>query len=176
MKKTYWVKKDPNAKKEEIEWYEMSGIEFYKFITSPENKMRYFIDFDDMKIETDKTEYIQWRKEKNHRNYLQEQERQFITNSFDELYFKGDLNNQEILEPLFNCFEEEIERKLLCEKVQEAVLGLTTEEHWLIYELFLSEKNISESLLSLISGIPRTTLSYRKKAILKKLKKILNDY
>ena len=56
MSKTYWIKKDPDLKNEETEWVEMSGIDFYRFLKSPESKDRYFIDFDDLKIETDKEE------------------------------------------------------------------------------------------------------------------------
>jgi hypothetical protein len=176
MNRTYWVKKNPESEKEETEWYEMSGIEFYKFITAPENKNRYFINFYDMKIEANKHEYTEWRKEQNHRNYLKQQERQFKTISLDEFYLNGDLYNNAALETVFLQFEEEIERTLISEKIKAALHKLALPEQLLIYELILSDKVISDRKLSMLIGIPHATLNKRKRVILNKLKKYLKKY
>ena len=44
--KRYFRKKDPTCRPEDIEWIEMSGKEFYRFITSPEAENHHFIDID----------------------------------------------------------------------------------------------------------------------------------
>ena len=48
MAKTiYLVKKNPESKKENTEWLQMSGEEFYRFIHSEEGEGRYFIHLTD---------------------------------------------------------------------------------------------------------------------------------
>ena len=48
MAKTiYLVKKNPESKKENTEWMQMSGEEFYRFTHSEEGKGRYFIHLTD---------------------------------------------------------------------------------------------------------------------------------
>lgn len=64
MAKQYYIKKDPSATGSDIEWAAINGKEFYKLITSPAGKGRYFIDMDEFIIESTKAEYKDWRKEK----------------------------------------------------------------------------------------------------------------
>ena len=52
MSKRYFRKKDPNCKAEDTEWIEMTGREYYRFVTAPENKRRFFIDMDDVVLES----------------------------------------------------------------------------------------------------------------------------
>ena len=53
-RKIYLVKKDPTCKKENIEWLQPTGREFFKFLASPESKGRYFIRLrDDVSFECD---------------------------------------------------------------------------------------------------------------------------
>ena len=44
MYKRYFIKKDPNCRKKDIEWIELSGREFYRFVNDPANKDRHFVD------------------------------------------------------------------------------------------------------------------------------------
>ena len=43
MSKRYFRKRDPNCKAEDTEWIEMTGREYYRFVTAPENKRRFFM-------------------------------------------------------------------------------------------------------------------------------------
>lgn len=43
--------RDPRCKPSEIEWIEMTGTEFYRFVNSPEGCGRHFIDMDDVVLE-----------------------------------------------------------------------------------------------------------------------------
>lgn len=171
MSKTYWIKNKPTSKIEETEWTEMSGIEFYKFINSPESEGRYFIDYDDMKIEANKEEYVKWRKEMNHRYYLNEQKRKYITISFDESGFENDCINNGIIEIPNTVIEESIEKPLMHEKVNEALLELSNDDMQLIKLIYFHNKNRTE--IALLSNISQQAVSKKVARILRKLKKII---
>ena len=57
-----------------VEWIAINGKEFYQLITSPAGKGRYFIDMDEFMIESTEAEYKDWRREKDHSDYLRKQE------------------------------------------------------------------------------------------------------
>ena len=44
----YFRKKNPTSGTADVEWVEMSGEEFYSFVTAPENRNRYFVDMGDV--------------------------------------------------------------------------------------------------------------------------------
>ena len=69
----YFRKKDPAAQESNPEWIEMSGQEFYRFITSPAGRGCFFIDMEDVVIEAPKETYEEWRREQSRKNYRQNQ-------------------------------------------------------------------------------------------------------
>ena len=79
MARQYFVKQDPSVPENFIVWLKMNGQEFYRFITSPEGRGRYFVDMDDIVIEASKEQYEDWRREKDHSDYLREQEEGSLT-------------------------------------------------------------------------------------------------
>lgn len=58
----------------DVEWVEMSGEEFYNFVTAPENRNRYFVDMGDVVLECSKEEYKKFKMEDDHSRYILEQE------------------------------------------------------------------------------------------------------
>ena len=74
MYKRYFRMRDPKCRPEQVEWIEMTGSEFYRFVNSPESKGRYFIDMGDVVLESSKREAQVHRAEKDHSDYLKEQE------------------------------------------------------------------------------------------------------
>ena len=56
MYKRYFRMKDPKCRPEQVEWIEMTGREFYRFVNSPEGQGRHFIDMDDVVLEASETE------------------------------------------------------------------------------------------------------------------------
>lgn len=62
MYKRYFRMKDPRCKPNEIEWIEMAGSEFYRFVNSPEGRDRHFIDMDDVVLEASESEVRSFRK------------------------------------------------------------------------------------------------------------------
>lgn len=65
-------------------------------------------------------------------------------------------------------FEEKVMRKIMIEKLPEAILILTDEEKELIQQIYFN--HISERELAKLWNIPRKTLSYRKDKVLLKLR------
>ena len=63
MAKRYFRKRDPAAQESNLEWIEMSGQEFYRFITSPAGRGCFFIDMEDVVIEAPKEVYEEWRRD-----------------------------------------------------------------------------------------------------------------
>jgi DNA-directed RNA polymerase specialized sigma subunit len=175
MSKTYWVKKNPNCEKSKIEWIQINGIEFYKFITSPKGKDRYFIDLENFMIESTKAEYVKWRSEKDHSDYLKEQEEGYKIVSFYSMDIEHDCNGEDVIEDSFVNVESAIERLLILEKLSEALLILSTEECLLIDKLYLCNPPKTERELSALIGIPQKTINDRKNRILNGLNNFLKN-
>ena len=73
MARRYFRKKGPAAQESNPEWIEMSGQEFYQFITSPAGRGCFFIDMEDVVIEAPREIYEEWRREQSWKNYHQNQ-------------------------------------------------------------------------------------------------------
>ena len=78
------IKKNPATSGPDVEWTAINGKEFYQLITSSIGKGRYFIDMDEFMIESTEAEYMDWCKERDHSDYLHEQESQvqLLSNCF----------------------------------------------------------------------------------------------
>ena len=82
----------------------------------------------------------------------------------------GELNGETVLASEFDV-EELVIKNLMLEKLALAKEELTRDERLLI-DLFY-EENKSQDEISNITGIPQTTVSYRLKKVIKKLRKIM---
>jgi hypothetical protein len=76
---TYLVWKNPNCNGNNPEWMQISGREFYALVNTSAGKKRHFIKLRkasendvDIVLEATATEYVNWRKEKDHADYLAE--------------------------------------------------------------------------------------------------------
>jgi hypothetical protein len=173
MSRTYWVKKNPNCNKDETQWIEMNGNEFYKFIISPKGKGRYFIDFDDYKIEATIADYVKWRSEKDHSDYLREKAADYITISLYAMETADGCNGEDVIGDVSINVEIDIEKLLMIENLREVLLTLPSDERSLIQKLFLCDLPKTERALSVLEGIPQKTINDRKNRILVRLKNLL---
>lgn len=73
MKKQYFRKKEISTVDNDFEWIQMSGQEFYQFITSSDGRGRYFIDMGDIVIEAPRDIYKDWHKEHSYQQYRNKQ-------------------------------------------------------------------------------------------------------
>lgn len=85
MFKRYFRKKDPLCKTGDIKWVEMSGREYYSFVTDPENKGRWFVDMGGVVLECTEDEYKRYKAEDDHSSYILEQERRWVTQSLEHM-------------------------------------------------------------------------------------------
>ena len=170
MKKIYMVKKNPNMPESEDNWIMMNGYEFARFMETEEGQRRKknFAQIDACGEERAK----EWRSEKDAHDYLKECEAEsgIETVSFDSVEVDGEeLSLEEVVaDPGCDVVEEAFKHMSL-EQLSVALDTLSDDEYYLIFSLYLRDEPYSEYELSRVSGIPRTTISYRKKQILEKL-------
>lgn len=176
MRKRYFRMKDPKCRPEEIEWIEMTGREFYCFVHSPEGQNRHFIDMDDVVLEGTSTEARKRRAEKDHRDYLKEQEAGVSILSIYSLEDEHGCSGEGIAIDETQNVETEaiklIERKALIS----ALKHLDVESRYLIYILYLAEECKTERRLASEWGVSKNTIHKRKKKILKTLNFLVGKF
>ena len=167
MAKQYYIKRDPSASGADIEWIAINGKDFYQLITSPAGKGRYFIDMDGFMIESTEAEYKDWRKERDHSDYLHKQESQVQLLS---LYGCEDDSQGDSIPDMDISTEETALHSLELQELTKALKMLDDDEYSLIYALFLSQNCKTQSQLSSRLGLTQAGISRQKKRILEKLK------
>lgn len=170
MAKQYYIKKNPMVTGPDIEWIAINGEEFYQLITSPAGKGRHFIDMEDFMIEATKEEYTDWRKEKDHHDYLNEQESTVQVLSFYSDMPTKNGNGEEII-PDRAIGTEDLAIKSIVQKAVTAALDTLDEDSYqLIDSLILSDCRKSERDLASETGLSQKAVNKRKNKILKNLK------
>ena len=167
MAQQYYIKRDPSASGADIEWIAINGKDFYQLITSPAGKGRYFIDMDGFMIESTEAEYKDWRKERDHSDYLHKQESQVQLLS---LYGCEDDSQGDSIPDMDVSTEETALHSLELQELTKALKMLDDDEYSLIYALFLSQNCKTQSQLSSRLGLTQAGISRQKKRILEKLK------
>ena len=170
MAKQYYIKKDPSALGPEIEWISVNGKEFYQLITSSAGKGRYFIDMDDFMIEASEADYKDWRKEKDHSDYLREQEMNLQMRSLSSDVSPESGSSEEIVPDETADTEEQAIASIARQALNVALGMLDTESYRLIDSLILSENRKSERDVASEFGLSQNAVNKRKNKILKKLR------
>ena len=171
MYKRYFRMKDPRRGPEEIEWIEMTGSEFYRFINSPEGQGRYFIDMGDVVLEASKREAQVHRAEKDHSDYLKEQAEGWNTLSIYAIEDEYGCSGEEVAKDETQDVEAEAMTRMETVALRKALERLDSESYQLIHALYLADTRKTLRQLSLDSGIPVMTLQDRKKKILTSLRR-----
>ena len=165
MSKIYFVM---NNRENTSEGYkEVSEEEFRNYIESfPEGERAYFINLGYALMETDEAGYRSFYKEYRRERYIEEEAHragQVSLNTLDT----DELDGTSIVEDTSEPIEEKILRKLMIEKLPEAIEVLSEEEKELIEMLYF--ERMTERQITTVTGVPQTTINYRRKRILKKL-------
>ena len=184
MTTTYLVWKDQACNGVNTDWKELTGREFYDLVNSLQNKMRRFIKLESTDLdgadgaivmETTKAAYTTWKREKNHTDYLRNVARGTSMVSYhaleneDGTYGEGLLPDIRYdLEAEFMCFHE-------TELLQEALARLDGDERRMVEYLHLSDNPGTVRGYEEMTGIPKSTVSRRQKAVLAKLRKFFED-
>ena len=183
MAKTiYLVKKNPESKKENTEWMQMSGEEFYRFTHSEEGKGRYFIhltddvgyEADEIYIEAGYEEYQDWYKEARRHRYLADcaKDTTIISSDIPVTGGEGLLLIDTIQDDGIST-EEMITRKEMLKKLYEAMSSLSSDEMIIIQTQYFSGRIVTEAEAGKSLGMSQQAFHYRKKKIFSKLAKIL---
>lgn len=170
MYKRYFRKKDPSCKPERIEWIEMNGSEFYRFVNSTEGQGRYFIDMGDVVLEASESDFRNFKAEKNHRYYIQAQEENWTTLSLYAIEDKNGCSGEEAVRDNTQDVEAEAILRMERRALQVALYQLDEESRLLIYALYLADERKTERDIAQKLGVSQNAINKQKKKILQKLK------
>ena len=182
MAKTiYLVKKNPESKKENTEWMQMSGEEFYRFTHSEEGRGRYFIhltddvgyEADEIYIEAGYEEFCFWKRENNRHRYLADCAKDTMIISSDVPVTGGEELLIDTIRDESISVDEMIVKKDMLKKLCEAMASLSSDEMAIIQTLYFSGRVITEAEAGKSLGMSQQTFHYRKKKIFSKLAKFL---
>jgi len=183
MKTTYWIWKQPPNSGETPIWQEITGNEFLALVRSPASKNRHFIklhstDLDGkdgvLVMEATRDDFINWKREKNHSDYLKKFGSEIDVVSYHTLESDDSESfGEEMLRDDDCDVEADYMAQLDREIVRAALSQLNEDEQKMIEYFCLSDKQGTEREYSKLTGIPRKTINDRKKRAFTKLLKIL---
>lgn len=182
MKNIYLVKENPKAEKESVKWIEMTRAEFGVFIKSKAAEGRFFArlpkdlgqEGDNIIYEVSKEQYVEWRAEKRHVQYLRDLESEmgykivsYSKTSSEDNYCEDQIesNGYDLLSEIISDLE--------IESLQQVLRNLSKDEYQLIKDLYLLEKPLTVRELGEKNGVHFVTISKRKNRILAKIKAML---
>lgn len=181
MAKTiYLVKKNPESKKENTEWMQMSGEEFYRFTRSEEGKGRYFIhltddigyEADEIYIEAGYEEFRSWKQEDNRHRYLMEcKDERLILSSDVQVSEDGQLIDTVVDDKV--SIEEDYAEQDERERLRTIIRSLEPEERELLNVMYLSGRVRTEQETANELGVSRDMIKRRKKKLFSKIQKLL---
>ena len=184
MKTTYLVWKDRSCNGINPAWQEITGQEFLALVRSPESNERYFVKlFSESTdgrdgcfvMESTKTEYLKWKKEKRHREYLRDSNPGYTQISYHALESNDSYYGEELLRDE-NCdVEAKCFAKFEVEAIRTAIAKLDDDERQIIEYFYLSENRGTVRGYEKLTGIPKSTVNRRRVAVLLKLKKFLEE-
>ena len=135
---------------------------------------KYPITIGKFTCEVSQEEYEIHHEEREHSKYLFRVKREYITLSYQNLDGEETSGDDVISDIHQDSVEDVAVGNVMVEKLREIMPQLTNEESELIHSLFFVE-NMTERTLSKITGIPLMTINNRKRRILTKLKKLLEN-
>ena len=171
MSKIYFVM---NNRENTGEGYrEVSEEELRNYIAGfPEGERAYFINLGYAVMETTEESYRDFYRDANRNRYLEKLDAKNGLMSYSALD-TDEFNGADIVEDRSEPFEERVLRRLMIEKMPEAISVLTSEEQELIYLIYF--EGISENALSDVYGVNQSTITRRKQKILLKLKNYFDN-
>lgn len=171
----YFRKKNPICNPETVEWIEMSGGEYYQFITDPKNKGRFFVDMGDVVLEATAVEARDYKAEMNHNYYIRTWESGWSMVSLYALEDADGCSGEEAVVDETQDVEAEVIMRLDSAAIRKALRQLDEVSYQLIYELYLAKERKTVRQFSRENHIPVMTVENRKFCILKQLKKLLKS-
>ena len=154
-------------------YIEYSYQEFCKLQETEESyKDKYFLQLYGMLLEVSRAAYVEYYKKRRRQRYLDEQSQKNGDISYDMLTANG-YGSKNIPVSGEDPVQELVERKMMIEKLCMCISDLTADEKKLLEGLFV--QGLSERKWSEITGIPQKTVNDRKRRILEKLRKLMEE-
>jgi hypothetical protein len=182
MKTTYLIWKNPQCKGVCPDWMPLTGAEFLALVRSPKGKGRNFIklastDNDGadgtIVIEVTASQYREWKNEKNRADYVKKLNNATAVTSYHSMKSDdGECFGEEILASPDSDAEAESINALTLEK---ALTSLSDEEIHLVNFLYMTGSGQTLRAYQELTGIPKSTVDRRHKAILKKIKNFFRE-
>ena len=138
-----------------------------------ENKKNYYIFLDEKKIDVSEKVYKEYWKETNRENYLYRMDKENHLGVFSEFENEDSRGIEERLVDSSVDVEKLVDVKLQIEELYKALDRLNPEEREIIQGLFFDEKTLEK--VGEEFGISHPAVIKRKKKILEKLRKILEQ-
>ena len=138
-----------------------------RYITYKDKK---FIPIQNCLMEVSLDKYKEFYQDIEHQKYIKKLKKNYNIISIEKINDE-DFKGKDILADTNVDIESEVERKEEIEKLKKALLLLNTEEYNLIKALFFNGRTVRE--YAEIKDIPYSTIQYKKKIVLEKLKKLL---
>ena len=181
MKTTYLIWKAPACDGINPDWLEISAQDFLNLVRSAEGKCRHFIKLPatDYKgkdgtivMETTESYFTDWKRDKNHSDYLIRVGKNVKVDSYHALEAGEDdeCSGEELL-PDHSCDTETNCIEMFA--LETALASLNADEIRLIDFLYFSDSKKTVRDYEELTGIPKSTANRHKIAILKKLRKYL---
>lgn len=171
MYKRYFIKKNPHCRENDIEWIELSGREFYRFVNDPANKGRHFVDMDDVVLESTPEQARGHKSEVNHRDYLKSQEEEWSVVSIYAFENDDGMNGEDFIADITQDVEKAAIFRLRKHALHEALRMLSEDDYFIIERRYLSDIRMSEAEIGALFGLTQSGLSKRLKKIRSFLKK-----
>lgn len=133
-------------------------------------KNKKFIPVHECLLEVSLDKYKEFYQDIEHNKYIRKLKKKYKVFSIEKLQDE-DFDGKDVLRDTNVDIELDIERREEIEQLKKALLELNTEDYNLIKALFFDEKTVRE--YAEIKGIPYSTIQYKKKIVLEKLKKLL---
>ena len=155
-----------NGTYKEITYKELKNRQ-KRYITYKNKK---FIPVQECLLEVSLDKYKEFYQDIEHNKYIRKLKKKYKVFSIEKLQDE-DFDGKDVLRDTNVDIELDIERREEIEQLKKALLELNTEDYNLIKALFFDEKTVRE--YAEIKGIPYSTIQYKKKIVLEKLKKLL---
>lgn len=158
----------------------LQGRKLYDFLQTRDGQSRHYHilsepNGDKIGIETDTEQHPKYGEQHERDRYIQkvQAELQITMISANVPVYISSEEDIDLLDTLVDedaDVEDTVLHNMDLETLRDALRSLTSEEYKLIYHLYLAKTPMTERELSKATGIPQTTISYRRKSILKKLR------
>ena len=153
-------------------YIQVTEDELQAYKNNSEGKV-YLINLGHSVMETDEANYKAYYKELRREKYLREEAQLaggvISLNAIDS----DELDRVGVIVDPSDPLDERIARKMMIEKLPEAISILSDEEKELVRQLYFN--HLSERDFASVIGVPRTTISYRKEKVLKKLRNFFEN-